>query len=115
MAAFIPPLFLAFALLLWGFALIGEFKWNVTLSSLARLLYQGVGCAALPILRRKQPEGAIAMFHLPAGDFFAVLGVVLCLILVTRVDFGQSLILFATIVLAFINWAIVSRRSAAAS
>jgi basic amino acid/polyamine antiporter, APA family len=100
---------LTFAVLVWGFALIGEFKWNVTLSAVARLLYQGVGCAALPILRRKRPEGAIAMFHLPAGDFFAVLGVVLCLILVTRVDFGQSLILFATIALAFINWAIVSR------
>jgi hypothetical protein len=55
------------------------------------------------------------MFHLPAGDFFAVLGVVLCLILVTRVDFRQSLILFATIALAFINWAIVFRGSAAAS
>src|ERR1019366_10349786 len=71
---------LVFAALVWAFALSGEFKWNVTLSAVARLLYQGVGCAALPILRRKQPEGAIAMFHLPAGDFFAVLGVVLCMI-----------------------------------
>ena len=39
------------------------------------------------------------MFHLPAGNFFAVLGVILCVILVTRVDFGQSLILIATIAL----------------
>ena len=88
---------LVFAALVWGLALIGDFKWNVTLSAVARLLYYGVGCAALPILRRKQPEGASAMFHLPAGNFFAVLGVILCVILVTRVDFGQSLILVATI------------------
>ena len=59
---------LVFAALVWGFALIGEFKWNVTLSAVARLLYYGVGCAALPILRRKQPEGR-AMFRLPAGNF----------------------------------------------
>jgi APA family basic amino acid/polyamine antiporter len=96
---------LAFAALVWAFALIGEFKWNVTLSAVARLLYYGVGCAALPVLRRKQPEGA--MFRLPAGNFLAVLGVLICAILVTRVDFGQSLILVATIVLALLNWAVV--------
>ena len=98
---------LAFATLVWGFALIGEFKWNVTLSAVARLLYYGVGCAALPILRRKQPDGA--MFRLPAGNFFAVLGVLICAVLVTRVDFGQSLILVGTITLAFVNWIVVKR------
>src|ERR1700678_1948180 len=105
---------LVFAAMVWGLALIGDFKWNVTLSAVARLLYYGVGCAALPILRRKQPEGASAMFRLPAGNFFAVLGVILCLILVTRVDFGQSLILIGTIALALINWAIVARRKTTA-
>jgi amino acid transporter len=101
---------LVFAALVWGFALVGEFKWNVTLSAVARLLYYGVGCAALPVLRRKQPEGANAMFRLPAGNSFAVLGVILCAVLVTRVDFGQSLILVGTIALAFVNWTVVSRR-----
>jgi amino acid transporter len=103
---------LVFAAMVWGLALIGDFKWNVTLSAVARLLYYGVGCAALPILRRKQPEGA--MFRLPAGNFLAVLGVILCVVLVTRVDFGQSLILVATIAMAFLNWAMVSRRHASA-
>ena len=102
---------LVFAAMVWGLALVGDFKWNVTLSAVARLLYYGVGCAALPILRRKPLEDAKAMFHLPAGNFFAGLGIILCLILVTRVDFGQSLILIATIALAAINWAIVARRS----
>jgi len=101
---------LVFAAVVWGLALIGDFKWNVTLSAVARLLYYGVGCAALPILRRKNPEGASAMFHLPAGNFFAVLGVILCVVLVTCVDFGQSLILVATIAVALVNWAVVARR-----
>ena len=103
---------LVFAVMIWGLALFGDFKWNVTLSAVARLLYYGVGCAALPILRRKNPEGAAAMFHLPTGNLFAVLGVILCLVLVTRVDFGQSLILVATIALALVNWAVVARRGA---
>jgi amino acid transporter len=99
---------LVFASLVWGFALTGEFKWNVTLSAVARLLYYGVGCAALPILRRQQPQGAL--FRLPAGNFFAVVGVLLCAVLVTRVDFGQSLIVIATIALALLNWIVVRRK-----
>jgi APA family basic amino acid/polyamine antiporter len=101
---------LVFAAMVWGLALIGDFKWNVTLSAVARLLYYGVGCAALPVLRRKSAVDASAMFTLPAGNFFAVLGVILCLLLTTQVDFGQSLILVSTVALALMNWAIVSRR-----
>jgi amino acid transporter len=104
---------LVFAAMIWALALVGDFKWNVTLSAVARLLYYGVGCAALPILRRKNPEGASAMFRLPAGDLFAAVGVILCVILVTRVDFGQSLILIATVALAFVNWMVVARRRSA--
>jgi len=103
---------LVFAALVWGFALTGEFKWNVTLSAVARLVYYGVCCAALPVLRRKQPGEA--RFRLPAGNLFAALGVLMCAALVTRVDFGQSMILVATIALALVNWAVVrGRRSSA--
>jgi basic amino acid/polyamine antiporter, APA family len=102
---------LAFAAMVWAFALIGEFKWNVTLSAVARLLYYGVGCAALPILRRKDPNDA--MFKLPAGNVFAAIGVILCIALVTRVDFGQSLIVLGTIGLALVNWLVVARKPTA--
>jgi APA family basic amino acid/polyamine antiporter len=103
---------LVFAGMVWAFALIGEFKWNVTLSAVARLLYYGVGCAALPALRRKQPDGAL--FRLPAGNYLAGLGLVLCVVLVSQVDFGQSLILVATVALATLNWA-VARSSVSTS
>lgn len=99
----------AFALLIWGFALAGEFKWNVTLSATARLFYYAVGCAALPALRRKRPTGAL--FRLPGGNFLALLGIAICLVLITRVDFGQSLILLVTIVIALFNWILVRKRS----
>jgi len=99
---------LVFAGLVWVFALSGEFKWNVTLSAVARLLYYGVCCAALPVLRRKQIGNT--GFRLPAGNFFAGLAVLLCAALVTRVDFGQSLILLATIAIGLLNWLTVINR-----
>jgi basic amino acid/polyamine antiporter, APA family len=99
---------LVFAALVWAFALSGEFKWNVTLSAVARLLYYGVCCAALPVLRRKQLGSA--GFHLPAGNLFAGLAVLMCAALVTRVDFGQSMIVAATIALALLNWLAVRNR-----
>jgi len=98
---------LVFALLIWGFALMGEFKWNLTLSAIARLFYYAVGCAALPVLRRRRPAGA--MFRLPGGTLFAVVGAAICLVLMSQVDFGQSLILIATIGIALANWAVVAR------
>lgn len=99
---------LVFAALVWAFALSGEFKWNVTLSAVARLLYYGVCCASLPVLRRKQPGKA--GFHLPAGNLFAGLAVLICAALVTSVDFGQSLIVAATIALGVLNWLAVRNR-----
>ena len=93
---------------MWAFALSGEFKWNVTLSAVARLLYYAVCCAALPVLRRKHPENA--GFHLPAGNLFAGLGELMCAALVTRVDFGQSLILLVTIAIGLLNWLAVRDR-----
>ena len=99
---------LVFAALVWAFALSGEFQWNVTLSAVARLLYYAVCCAALPVLRRKQPGKA--GFRLPAGNILAVVAVLMCAALVTRVDFGQSLIVAATIALGLLNWFAVRNR-----
>jgi basic amino acid/polyamine antiporter, APA family len=98
-----------FAALVWIFALIGEFKWNVTLSAMARLFYYGVGCAALPMLRKKRPGGA--EFQLPCGIFFASAGVAICLALMTQVDFEQLLILIATVGIALVNWIVVRKRT----
>ena len=96
-----------FAILCWGLALAGSFTWNVTLSAVARLLYYGAVCAALPVLRRRQPNAA--WLRLPAGSLFATAGVLICLVLLTGVDFSKSLILLVTIVIAFLNWLAVRK------
>jgi amino acid transporter len=99
-----------FAILIWALALFGSFAWNLTLSAVARLVYYGAGCAALPVLREKQPQ--TVLIRIPAGRLFAVAGVLICLVLLTQVDLSKSLILIATVIVAFVNWLWVRRRPA---
>lgn len=120
----LPPLFAAvhprfrtpyfsiliFAVAAWALAWFGSFAWNVTLSALARLFYYGIGCAALPVLRKKQPGAAL--FRLPGGPVFAFAGVAICLALVTQVDLSGSIILLATVLAALLNWVWVRNREA---
>ena len=96
-----------FAILCWGLALAGSFTWNVTLSAVARLVYYGAVCAAVPVLRRKQPHAA--WLRVPAGNVFAPVGVLICVGLLSGVDFSKSLILLFTIALAFVNWLAVRK------
>jgi basic amino acid/polyamine antiporter, APA family len=102
----------AFAILSWLLALFGTFTWNATLSAVARLLYYGLVCASLPVFRRKQPGAAL--FRLPGGVFFGVLGAGICLALISGVNLSGSLILLATAAVALVNWLVV-RKSPSAS
>jgi len=97
-----------FALLIWVFALLGSFSWNATLSAVGRLCYYGAVCAAVPVLRKRQPEAA--RFHVPGGMLLPVLGVLICATLLTRVDFSKSIILAATVVIGLLNWLLVRNR-----
>ncbi len=100
---------LIFALLVWGLAVAGTFKWNVILSVVARLFTYGLVCAALPVLRRKQP-GAPA-YRLPMGDVFAVLGVAFSAVMVTRMHRGELIAITATVAIALVNWLWGRRRT----
>jgi amino acid transporter len=97
-----------FALLVWLLALFGSFAGNATLSAGSRLFYYGVVCAALPVLRRKQKTPAV--FRLPGGIVMAVLGVLICAGLLTRIEYNKSLILVAAVGVAFVNWLAVRKR-----
>jgi APA family basic amino acid/polyamine antiporter len=100
-----------FAILCWVLALAGSFTWNVTLSAVSRLFYYGAVCAAVPVLRRRQSDAA--WFRIPAGSPIAVIGVLICIALLSGVDFSKSLILLATVAIAFLNWLAVRRRKRA--
>jgi len=98
---------LIFAALLWAFALLGSFTWNVTLSAVARLAYYAAVCVAVPVLRRGRPQAAA--FRVPGGVLLPAAGVALCALLLARVDFSQSLLLLITIAIATVNWLVVRR------
>jgi APA family basic amino acid/polyamine antiporter len=97
-----------FAVLVWMLALFGSFAGNATLSAVARLSYYGLVCAALPVLRKKNPNAK--GFRLPGGTIFAAVGVLLCFGLLIRTDLSHSLILAVTVALALVNWWVVRHR-----
>jgi APA family basic amino acid/polyamine antiporter len=100
---------LVFSLLVWGLALVGSFTWNVTLSAGSRLFYYGVVCAALPALRRKSTRPAI--FQVRGGTCLAALGVLICVGLLTRIDYSKSLVILAAVAVALLNWLAVRKRA----
>jgi amino acid transporter len=99
-----------FALLAWLLALTGTFRWAVVLSAGAAMIFDGVVCAALLRLRRIQPEAAL--FRLPFGRVLSVLGMLICVVLLSRMEFKQVLLMGITALIATANWWWARRRSA---
>jgi len=97
------------ALLVWLLALFGSFAGNATLSAGSRLFYYGVVCASLPALRRKQEKRAT--FQLPSGIAWSILGVLICAVLLTQIEYNKSLVLLAAVAVALLNWLLVRRNA----
>jgi APA family basic amino acid/polyamine antiporter len=91
-----------FAAVLLLFSIVGNFKWNAMLSSVARLFVYGSVAAALPALRKKQPQAE--RFRLPFGNLFALLALLFTGVLVTRMQRGELIVISITAALAFVNW-----------
>ncbi len=91
-----------FAAALLLFSIAGDFRWNAMLSSVARLFIYGSVAAALPVLRKKQPEAD--GFRLPYGITIAVLAMLFTGVMVTRMHRGELIVISTTAALAFLNW-----------
>ena len=91
-----------FAVLVWVLAVIGNFRWNVVLSAVARLFAYGAVCAAMLVLNRKQPHEA--HFPLPARPVFGVLGIAFALALMSRMGRAELEIIAGTMLIALLNW-----------
>jgi amino acid transporter len=98
---------LLFVALVWLFAMFGSFAGNATLSAGARLFSYALVCASVPVLRKKQPGAAT--FRLPGGPLFAVLGVLICLLLLAGMDFSKSFLLGVTAIVGLVNWLAVRK------
>jgi amino acid transporter len=97
-----------FAALLTLFSVGGNFRWNAMLSAVARMFMYGSIAAALPVLRKKQPHPAT--FRLPGGVLFAVLALLFSVVLVTRMHWGELVVVAITLALGFVNWLWARRR-----
>lgn len=99
---------LVFAVASWILAVAGTYRWNIALSVIARLIYYGVVCAALPVLRRKQPGGAA--FNLPFGGAWGVAGIAVCLGLSAGIGVWELAVLAIIEVIAIGTWLWARRR-----
>jgi APA family basic amino acid/polyamine antiporter len=99
--------------LLLTFTLGGNFRWNITLSAVARLLTYSSFAIALLVLRRKQP-GADA-FRLRAGPLIAILTLLFCAVLFTQTPMSNLSVVLGTIAIAALNWLLVRKNISTAS
>lgn len=102
------------SIILWGLlvlalALYGSFIWNAVLSVASRIVTYVMVCGAFVRLRRTRPPQGT--FRLPAGDLFAAVGFVFCLVLLTRLNGSHGLIIAAVGVIGFVNWLVVRQRA----
>jgi amino acid transporter len=91
-----------FAALLLLFAIVGNFRWNATLSVVSRLFVYGSIAAALPALRRKHPSADA--LRLPGGWMFSLVALVFTAVLITQTDVAGIAVVAVTFAIAFLNW-----------
>jgi len=101
-----------YTVFLLAFTLMGNFRWNITLSAILRLFTYGSIAIALLLLRKRNP-GADA-FRLPAGPVLAVAAILFCLVLLVRAPLSNTTVVVATAAAAALNWALVRKRTPAA-
>ena len=98
----------AYTILLLAFTLMGSFRWNVTLSSVTRLLTYASFAAALLVLRKRRPQADT--FRLRAGVLIAILTLVFCAVLFVQTPLSNLSIVLGVIVIAALNWLMVRKR-----
>lgn len=89
------------------FAISGSFIWNAVLSAVARLGTYGLVCAAVPVLRRRDPDGAL--FRVPGGLLLPGIGLVFCVVLAAQMEAAHARIAGVVALVALLNWLWVRR------
>ncbi len=99
---------LLFAAMAWLLATTGTFRWTLAISAASSIVMYAVVCAALLRLRRLEP-GAPG-FHLPGGRALAITGIVIALLLLSRLERRELLLMSVTAAIAAGNWWWVKHR-----
>lgn len=103
---------LLYAVLVFLLAASGGFVQNLRISAASRLITYGLVCAAVIVLRRRDGTASAAppaLFRLPGGPVFAVLGVLGMAVVATQMTAGEAVILAVVVALATLHWWQVGR------
>jgi amino acid transporter len=103
---------LVYSLAVFGFAALGDFRWNAILSAATRLVVYGGMAIALIVLRKKSGP---APFSLPAGGLFGAASLLIVLVLLSRIGPGEGIVLVLTAAMALLNWLMLKRAPVAPS
>jgi amino acid transporter len=98
---------LIYALIVFAFAALGNFRWNAMLSAVSRLAIYGAMAVALPILRRRHDSKA--QFLLPAPYLFVALALLFTVVLLTQMGRDDFYVVGTTCTIALLNWVFVRR------
>jgi basic amino acid/polyamine antiporter, APA family len=96
---------IVYTILLLTFTVVGNFRWNITLSAVARLLTYASFAVALLVLRKKRPEADA--FRLRGGPLIAILTLAFCVVLFMQTPLSNLSFVLAVIAIAALNWLLV--------
>jgi amino acid transporter len=96
---------LLYAAIVFVFAVLGNFQWNVTLSAVSRLTIYGAMALAVPVLRRRHDDKA--QFRLPAPYLISALALLFSVVMLTQMGRGEFYVVTATCAIALANWLFV--------
>lgn len=101
-----------YALAVFGFAALGDFRWNAILSAATRLAIYGAMAIALIIFRKRRGP---APCSLPFGPVFSAAALLIVLVLLSRIGFGEAVVLGLTAAMALVNWTSLRRAAVEAN
>ncbi|MEJ7605306.1 MAG: APC family permease [Bryobacteraceae bacterium] len=97
------------AVLMWALAMTGTFLWVLALTAGSTMVvYSGI-CASL--LRLRRTHANVEAMRVPGGPVLAILGVVICLVLLTQLQFREVALMTLTALVAWVNWLWARRRN----
>jgi amino acid transporter len=107
---------LIFAAISLALALQAGLLQNLSLSAVSRLLLYGGVCASLPVFRSRDARGIrtpgveAALFRVKGGTVLAAIGMLLSLVLVTRMNQREAFSLALTVLIASAHWLYLKKR-----
>lgn len=104
---------IVYTILLLTFTVVGNFRWNITLSAVARLLTYASFAVALLVLRKKHPKADA--FRLRGGPLIAILTLSFCVVLFMQTPLSNLSVVIGVIAIAALNWLLVRNNNVSRS